>query len=195
MAALAGDLSTWLERPALPAGLDEVAALGAELRRRAAPHIEVSDAAEREGFAVHALYERIEAALEPVTSSIRAAFPNVGSPNAGELVQLLQSHPALGGPAVRIRYAAGATVREYAEMYAHTLHYAALVEHPEGGSVRAGLAITLGRDGEHADDVWVEARGSAPVESLAAERLVDAAAAELIRRVPDGLRRFLARIE
>jgi hypothetical protein len=194
MSAFATDLRAWLELPPSEVGLAELAAVSAELGRRAAAHIAASDAMDRESAAVYSLSERMENRLERVTDTIRSAFPRVGSLNTAYMANLLQSHTAFGEPTVRIRHLAGASVREFAELSALALEYGVMIEHLEGGVIRVAAGVSLGRDGETTQDVWVEDFGSAPIESLSAGRLVDSATDELARRMPDALRRFLAGI-
>lgn len=70
MSTFAADLKVWLELPPPNPELTDLAALGAELRRRSAPHVEASAAASRLDAAAYALSERLEQRLEPATTLI-----------------------------------------------------------------------------------------------------------------------------
>ena len=84
-----------------------------------------------------------------LTDTIRDVFPQVGDPNSGYLVQLLQSDHSsgFGQRAARIRHLAGASVFEYADISAHRLQFGVLLEHFTDGSVRVASGISLTQDG------------------------------------------------
>jgi serine/threonine protein kinase len=197
MDGVATDLAAWLQTPPGTPEMTELLTVAAELRRRAMPHIEASDASEEESRAVYALSERIHDGLATVTEAIRNAFPQVGDPNTSYLVQMLQSGESggFGQPAVRIRYLAGAGVHEYAEISAHRLEYGVLLEHIDDGTVRVVAGISLTQDGVFGEENWIGERRNATVESLASERIADDAVAELAKGLPAWLRRFNDRIE
>ena len=191
MSTLAADLKTWLELPRPKPGLTDLAEIGAELQRRAAPHIEASDAAERRGVAAHALYERFEQRLEPVAALISQSFPNVGSADGAHLTSMLGTPEGFGEARVTVRYAAGGTISEYAEFEPLLLHYGGLIEVVKDRNIRVRVGIELGRSRTFSGvDAWIGDAAEAPVDSLAAEAIIDAAVDELVERLSEWARRF-----
>jgi hypothetical protein len=194
MTTLATDLTRWLEEPPPAPELADLAAVGEELRQRAAPHVDAATAADRLTTAARVLSERLEERLAPTTRFLAESFPNFGSVDGGWLTSTVGTTRAFGEPIVQSAFAVGGTLREYADFDPLLLRFGGLVELLEHARVRVGVAISLGHQetlGGGAE--WIGETVEAPVESIEAERLTDAAADKLVRRLPEWAREFADR--
>jgi Protein kinase domain len=195
MSAFADDLEVWLEQPPPPPGLADLSAVGAELRRRVAPEVEASAARDRLHAAVYALSERLERRLEPATEVLREAYPNVASADGSWLTRQLGTRQTFGSRAVVGAYAVGATLRWENEKRLLVLRYGALLELLEDARIRVSSAISVGHDDTLGGGAqWMGEATEAAAESLAAEHLIDAAANELVSRLPEFAAQFAERM-